>query len=429
MFSRLIPPGASYALAGFILLASPAVAATAADLPDGDAPLTLDKALVLALGGSPTLAAAHQEALASAAAIRPAGRLPNPELAISLENVAGSGAYRDSDAAEWTIELSQPLELGGKRRLRREAAELERLTAVSGEALVRADVLAATRQRYIAVLAAQDGLILTKEQAELAERSLLAADERIREGKAPTIDRLRLQGEASLARLAVAAAERSLATARSALAACWGEARLSFGRVAGDLAELPPLPEAAAIESALAQSPAATNRRLEAELAGNQLAQARAARIPDPSLTVGWRQFEESDEQAWLFGLSIPLPLFSHGQDELLAASHRLNGAQARGHDALLAAQLALQAAWQELADTRAEAELLAETVVPAAAEGHAAAEFGYRAGKFGLIELLDAQRTLFDAYQRRHAARVACHLAAAELGRLLGVAMTTPTP
>ena len=64
-----------------------------------------------------------------------AGRLPNPELSVTLENVAGDGAYQGDDAAELTIELSQPIELGGKRQLRREAAELGRQLAANGQKL------------------------------------------------------------------------------------------------------------------------------------------------------------------------------------------------------------------------------------------------------------------------------------------------------
>jgi cobalt-zinc-cadmium efflux system outer membrane protein len=73
------------------------------------------------------------------------------------------------------------------------------------------------------------------------------------------------------------------------------------------------------------------------------------------------------------------------------------------------------------LTDARAEAETLASQVVPAAAEGFTAAEFGYRAGKFGLLELLDAQRALFEARQRQLNVQTAAHLAAIELQRLLG--------
>jgi cobalt-zinc-cadmium efflux system outer membrane protein len=264
--------------------------------------------------------------------------------------------------------------------------------------------------------------VLAREQAALAAKSLNAAEERISAGKAPRIDRLRLQGEVSQADLAVTQAERTLITARQALAAMWGDPQPDFDRVAGDLVTLPTVPAPDEVDATLEQSTAALNRRIAAELLGKELERVKAARIPDPSLTVGWRQFKESDENAWLFGISFPLPLFSQGQEAVAAASSRFNSARARETRARNEARSALRNAWQALADARDTAEVLADQVVPAAAEGFAAAEFGYRAGKFGLLELLDAQRTLFEAQKQQLMARTDCHLAAIELQRLQGL-------
>lgn len=422
MLLRLVSLGVLGTLIAFGALVAPAGAVTLPPVPPVEKRiLNLEEALARTLRTSPDLAVAAGELSAAAADALHAGRLRNPELTVSLENVGGEGAYRGTDAAELTIELSQPIELGGKRRLRRETAELGRLLATHGQSLVRSEVLAATSQRFVAVLAAQEGLALATEQAALADKSLAAAEERIKAGKAPAIDRLRLQGEAGLARLALAQAERTLVTARQLLAAGWGEARPDFDHAAGDLDSLPAAPEPDEVGALLENSPVAVSRRLAVELLGKELEQARAGRIPDPSLTVGWRQFEESNEDAWLLGLSLPLPLFNQGQYEVAAASSRLQVAKAREFSARNQARTTLRAAWQALVDARAEAEVLASHIVPAAAEGFAAAGFGYQAGKFGLLELLDAQRTLFDARQQLLAARKNCHLAAIELQRLQG--------
>lgn len=422
---RLIPLGALCALTGLAMITPTAILAAepiALSVRENSQNiLTLEDVLNRTLQSGPELTVATEELRAVEAEAVLAGRLPNPELSVSLENVAGNGIYDGTDAAELTIALSQPIELGGKRRLRREAAELGRQLATNGQKLARAEVMATTRQRFVAVLAAQEGLALAKEQAELTTKSLNAADERIKAGKAPTIDRLRLQGEASQANLAVTQAERTLVTARQALAASWGDAQPNFDQVAGDLSLLPTVPAPDHVDATLEQTAVAVNRRITTELHGNELARAKASRIPDPSLTVGWRQFKESDEEAWLFGIAVPLPLFSLGQDAVTAASSRFNSAKARELSDRNQARATLRSAWQALADAKAEAEVLGKEVVPAATEGFAAAEVGYRAGKFSLLELLDAQRTLFDARQQQLTARTNCHLAAIELQRLQG--------
>ena len=428
MPTRHLLLGTATVLIGICALALPAGAATEALGSTAAVPvLTLKEALRRTLDSNPDLAAAADERRAAAAERRQAGRRPNPELGVSLENAFGSGPYQESDAGELTIELSTPIELGGKRRLRQEAANLALDLAATAQTETLAATLAATRQRYLALLAAQEQLQLAREQEQAANQTLRAAEERISAGKAPRIDRLRLQGAASIATLAVTREERALELARQALAATWDASSADFGRVEGDLATLPELPELATLEELLEQTPVAARARLNTAQSRNQLAQARAGRLPDPSVTVGWRQFEESNDHALVLGVALPLPLFNPGQDAVAITASRLQATLARARSARNQAQLELRSAWQALAGARAEADLFQEKIVPDAAESFAAADFGYRAGKFGLIELLDAQRTLFEARQRHLAAALACHLAASEVERLLASDLPSP--
>jgi len=422
MSSRPFLFGACAILLGLGPLVLPLSAATEPlEQPAPAQILTLVEALQRTLDANSELAAAAAEQQAAAAERRQAGRHPNPELGVAYENILGSGPYQGNDSAELTLELSQPVELGGKRRLRREGADLALELAATAQASARVEALTTTRRRYLAVLAAQERLHLAREQVAAANRTLQAAEERIDAGKAPRIDRLRLQGEASLAALALSRAEGALELSRQALAAAWNAPAPDFGQLEGSLTPLPPLPELAVVEGRLEQTPAVASARLASAQSRNQLAQARAGRIPDPSLTLGWRHFQESDDQALVFGVALPLPLFNSGRDAVAAAGSRLQGELARAQSARNQARQELRSAWQALAEARAEADLFAQRIVPAAAESFAAADFGYRAGKFSLIELLDAQRTLFEARQRQLEAAYACQLAASDLQRLLG--------
>ncbi len=63
----------------------------------------------------------------------------------------------------------------------------------------------------------------------------------------------------------------------------------------------------------------------------------------------------------------------------------------------------------------------LSETVLPAARRTYEAASEGYRQGKFGFIQVLDAQRTLVQVRGQRIQALEAYHKAIAELERLIG--------
>src|SRR5262245_33257394 len=88
--------------------------------PEGE--LTLARAIEAALLNNPDLHASAYELSAAQARIVQAGLRPNPELGVELENFAGSGALQGVDALETTLSLSQVVELGGKRTLRRSVA-------------------------------------------------------------------------------------------------------------------------------------------------------------------------------------------------------------------------------------------------------------------------------------------------------------------
>jgi cobalt-zinc-cadmium efflux system outer membrane protein len=113
--------------------------------------------------------------------------------------------------------------------------------------------------------------------------------------------------------------------------------------------------------------------------------------------------------------------MFNRNQGSVAAASSRQAQARAQERSALLQAWAALAGAWQELAAARDEAEALASEILPDARKTLDAVEYGYRAGKFGILDVLDAQRTLIEVQGRHLDALAACHRAEVELNRLLG--------
>ena len=84
---------------------------------------------------------------------------------------------------------------------------------------------------------------------------------------------------------------------------------------------------------------------------------------------------------------------------------------------------------WQQLRSARHEAEIMRDQILPSGQKMFAAVSYGYRAGKFGYLEVLDAQRTLFATRGRYVDALVRYHLAASDLERLLGGKLPNPKP
>ncbi len=108
--------------------------------PTGD--IALRQALAYALIKNPELAAFAWEVRAGEARTLQASLFPNPELEVETEEFGGDA--NGFDVAETTIQLSQLIELGGKRGARTKVAALERNLAGWNYESKRLDVFTET---------------------------------------------------------------------------------------------------------------------------------------------------------------------------------------------------------------------------------------------------------------------------------------------
>lgn len=388
--------------------------------------ISLEDAVALAFAHHPGLAAAAWTAGAGEAGVRQAGARPNPELEFEAEEFGGTGGRRALEGAEVSARLSQTFELGGKRARRVRAAEADRALSRWEYEILRREVRAGVATTFIELLAARDRASLAGETLLLAERFHAAAEDRVRAGKVPPVEEAKARVALAAERLKRDRADRELVLARKALAAFWGEAEPGFETAAGRLDSLPPTPAP--------DRPATENPEIQRSLAAAEhrralLDQERTARIPDLTVTGGAVRFMEDDGSALVMGLSIPLPVFDRNRGNVLRAERELAAArEARRAEEIRVGQ-DIAARRHDLIVAREEAETLLREVIPAARDILAITEEGYRAGKYSVLEVLDAQRGFFEAREQGIEALAASHTAAAELARLTGETEALPVP
>ena len=383
--------------------------------------LGLQEALSQAAQHNPELESYSLEIRAREAESLQAGLRQNPLVTFEAENVFGSGPFSGIDAAESTLLISQTVELGKKRALRRQVAEAETDVAQRDFDMAKADVLARTSNAFFAVLAAQERRRLSEDLLDLATRVLTAAEERVAAGRGAQTETIRPRILVREQQIALDKARRELAASRGALAALIGREKADFGPAAGDLSEFFAPPSSIELEKLLSDSPQIARQIAESERRQQTIRLVEARQIPDLDIDVGARYLRESDDTALVFGISIPLPLFDRNQGAIAAARSRAAQARADERRARMQAKAALLAAHQEMSGARAEAEALRDDILPASRQALEAAEYGYRAGKFGLMEVLDAQRTLVEAQEQYLESLSTHHRAASELQRILG--------
>lgn len=399
----------------------------AAQTPGPQTALTLRAALALAMQAHPGLAAARHETEAQDGLVMQASARPNPTL--SFERVGRSGIAGAEGDGEKTWQLSQPLELGGKRAARVAAAERGRDVAGAAMQAQRLELHADVVTAFYEVLVAQERLRLAQDGSELAQSATQAASKRVIAGKVSPVDETKAKLAEANVRLEQSSAAAALASARSRLAAHWlqpaaagsGTDTPGFGRAEGDIGMLPEPPSAAAMASWRAQSPALAPTRLEVERRKAVSRLELANRAPDLTVSLGSKRMADPSRSQTVLGLSLPLPLFDRNQGNVLAAQRQADKADAELAAAAMRLESELAQSAQALRAARQALEMLRNDILPAAQQASEAARKGFEYGKHNFIDVLDAQRTLLQARAQYLSALSDGHRAAAAIERILG--------
>ena len=387
---------------------TPTVAPLAARL------LKLDEAIRLALASNPDLASARLELQAMEAAEIQAGARPNPELGVLVEDTRA--ATRTT-----TVQVAQPIELGGKRSARLAAAASAREQAAVALQGKEAEVRASVASAFFELLSAQEQVKLTQASLTLAGNAANAASKRLQAGKVPPLEQARAQVAEAGVRAELAQAQSDLRLARQRLSSLWGQAVPQFDQADGAAETLPTLPTDQWVGEQLSQAPAVRLAQLDVARRQALVDGERAKRVPDLTVTMGAKRDAELGRTQAVVGLSIPLPLLDTNRGNLLEAMRR----EEQSRQALTVATLQLNSevaqTLEKLRLTSEQAQLLRTDVLPTAQSAYDAAVRGYELGKFAFLDVLDAQRTLFQL--RKQSLRTAADAwrAAADLDRLLG--------
>lgn len=392
--------------------------------PEGE--LVLGDALALALMHNPKLASSSWDVRIGEARTLQARLLPNPEIEFEAEEVAGSGGRRGFEASEMSIRLSQIIELGGKRSARTRVAGMERRLAGWDYEAERLTVLTDATLGFIDVLAAQERLRLVGDLVGVSERTLAAVSERVDAGKVSPLEKTKAEVEVADGRIELQKAESELRSARKRLASVWGSIAPRFTKVAGTMDSVADIPAYESVQALLGQNPDIARWAQEMEQRLAALALERARRVPDLTVGIGVQRFEETNDHALTFGLSLPLPLFDRNEGGVLEAHHRLAQVGHARKNAEVRVATALSESYETLVAARAEVIGLKDQVMPGATKALDAAQGGYREGKFTYLDVLDAQRTLFEARSRLLDAQARYHRSVAVVESLVGTKLVS---
>jgi len=369
----------------------------------------------------------HYRAAQSGLDIAEADRLeasarPNPAVSAEFENYPLFESSRPPffESQELTVRVDQEIETAGRRRLRMESAS-------AGLDIARAGIADARRQLQLVVSRAYFALVVAQADREVAggalaelERVIELSAARVQAGESPGAELRRLQVERLRFVDDVFAADLAARNARAELLGLLGGRDLQQPVEAVDPLEAAPVRTAEGQVIATAAGVSLPPGDLQAlavrsrpDLQAAQATLARAATetrrqraLRTPNVTVGGGYRRDFGTNAVVFGVTVPLPLFSSlNPGGVQRAEAEQRRADALAEATLRATQVELQQAVNAVQVNAERVAYIEREYLTNAQQSRDIVRASYELGAADLIDFLDAQRTYRETQRVRNRA------------------------
>ncbi len=381
--------------------------------------LDLDKAVYRVLKRSLDLSIARDEAQGNRYLVEQARLYPNPDFNYEVENFAGNRNWKGWKHREERYFFSQLIETAGKRTLRTQAAAYQYYASLVGYDVAKLIILNKLHVAFINVVAAQEYLALTIDQSQIAKEVLRIATSKVEAGKVSIIEQNKAEVAYANTVVQLDRAKTELKNTARRLSLLWADACPDFERVCFPfydistpellekcLARLCDQPEI--VQSFFQYLNAKKNWRLE-----------KAYRIPDVTLELGYKANYEDNNHGLIFGISVPIPLFNRNQGNIGKAYYDMLKTGDQGRELWLILEAKISISHEELLLAYTQAQKIKNIALPSASQAFELAQKGYREGKFEYLDVLDAQRTLFEVRENYIQALVNYHTRQADINYL----------
>jgi cobalt-zinc-cadmium efflux system outer membrane protein len=372
---------------------------------DLSSPLTLDRVLARFLERNLAVEAARYR-VESARADQIAARLrPIPTITFAAENlkVAGNSPFTVPFNRLYEVgpTYSQPIELGGKRRLRTEVADLSVSRAEAEMADVLRQRLAEVKRAFYEAALARQALEIVLEQRRYFDDLVKFNQVRLEEGAISGSELLKVKLERVKFDSAVAQAQLASRQAGIKLLELLGETNLETPvSIGGELGSGPIVVDLASLkQKALSNRPDLQAAERGAALAERRIALEKARGIPDITPFAGYKRV--GVDNTLLFGVTIPLRINNKNQGEIARAVADEKVAETEVALARNRVLAEVESAYRAYETARAQVETFQRELLAQADESRDVAQFAYREGATDLLPLLEAQRTRVDIRQQ----------------------------
>lgn len=359
--------------------------------------ITLQEAVEVALKNNPNLTVNKYEIESLEKLKIQAGLTPNPEAGFEAENFLGGKELRGFKGSEYTLSGSQLFELGGKRNSRINLAETQIVSSKGDYTLLKIDVIANVKATFVSLYQIQRQSEQQSKFVELNEEMLKTISERVKAGRTSPAEESKVKVVLTNSQIKFDRLQRnysSIQTQLNSLLGTTGQNLIPITDLFDSIAtpttreevidDIEEIPSIKILENEINVRQAAIE--LEKSLA-----------IPDLTVSGGVRYLNELKTNSFIAGVSIPLPFFNRNQGNIASAEVRLEQMDAIINRHKLSVIARINTVYNNLLSAYNNSLQLKNNIKPQAEKAYEITRQGYLQGRFAFIDLLDAQRTLFD--------------------------------
>ncbi|WP_028767912.1 TolC family protein [Shewanella fidelis] len=360
--------------------------------------LSLAKVIERVQQQHPTLKVFQFRANALDGAAQTQALTPGYEIGFDVDNVIGTGEFQGIESAEFSVSLSSVIELGDKLAARKGVVSEQRAVLEAERKITALNLLAETTRRYIDVLAAQSQLQLAIDGLMLAEETQTVVAERAQVGVTSDAELKRAQAAVFNAKLVAETQLQQLDYAKLALSMMWGESKVSFDSLQGNLFAFTDDVALEPLFEKVKYSPAITAFLTQAQLKEAELRFAKTQSSSNISWSVGVKQLQQTNDMALTAGFSMPLFNSERNAGEIISAQAAKEQVLANREVALLELYGQLYRAYASRKQAIITVNRLQSSVIPTLTSALEDTKRAYEQGLYSYLDYLTAREELLFA-------------------------------
>lgn len=387
--------------------------------------LTLPIAIQRTLEQNPTLKVFEFRQAALLGEIKTARLKPAYELEFEAENFGGTGELSGFGGAELTIALSSVVEMGEKQSARVGLVSQSQAVLTAQREVMSLELMGDVTRRYVEVLAGQERVSLAAEALRLADETLKIVTKRVEAGATPGAEVKRALAAQGQAQLSLQSEQQRLEYLKRSLAAFWGENKLTFSNVKGNLLAFGVDNDFESLYAKVEENPAMRILHNKERLKDAELRLAKTESTANIHWSVGVRRSQELEDTSLVASFSMPLFAEKRNSGAVSRALAERSRVSLQKEATKLRFRNQLFRAYSNRKQAILSTQTLQSNVIPALEQALKETQSAYQRGRYGYLEYVSARQELLIARRALIDAGAAALIYGAEIEQLTRESLT----